>query len=226
MTVPAMTSASKKRVRAKTPPSTKTPIRNPARTRAKLLQATIDLLATKGADALSLKEAARLADVSRAVAYKHFADRDHLLREARAWISGQLLEAARDIQPIPGTEAVEKHVHRVASLVLNNREAARLLIGDALLGKALDARHPLYQMVVKDLEVFKASGLARRDFDVKILSYIMLGTISTLIMLSHLPHAGGSERLAKRFSVEWSSMLVKGLILERPRRARPSSRVR
>lgn len=219
-----MRGSSKKSVRVKRHSGAKAPIRDPARTRAKLLQATIDLLAKKGADALSLKEAAQLANVSRAVAYKHFADRDHLLREARGWISSQLLEAARDIQPMPGTEAVEKHVHRVASLVLNNREAARLLIGDALVGKALEVGHPLYQMVVKDLEVFKASGLARRDFDVKILSYIMLGTIATLIMLSHLPHAGGPERLAKRFSVEWSNMLVKGLILERPRRARHSNR--
>src|SRR3546814_8466211 len=39
----------------------KTRTRNPEQTRAKLLQATIDLLADKGADALSLKEAARIA---------------------------------------------------------------------------------------------------------------------------------------------------------------------
>src|SRR3546814_6819334 len=53
----------------------KTRTRNPEQTRAKLLQATIDLLADKGADALSLKEAARIAKVSRGVAYQHFQDR-------------------------------------------------------------------------------------------------------------------------------------------------------
>src|SRR3546814_21175007 len=71
----------------------KTRTRNPEQTRAKLLQATIDLLADKGADALSLKEAARIAKVSRGVAYQHFQDRDHLLREAKAWLSDRLIDS-------------------------------------------------------------------------------------------------------------------------------------
>src|SRR3546814_19457829 len=71
-------------IKKSTPSKTRT--RKPEQTRAKLLQATIDLLADKGADALSLKEAARIAKVSRGVAYQHFQDRDHLLREAKAWL--------------------------------------------------------------------------------------------------------------------------------------------
>src|SRR6266404_9450021 len=69
--------------------------RNPMETRAKLLQATIDLIAEKGPDALSLKEAARRAKVSRGVAYLHFVDRDELMSKARSWISDQLQEGVR-----------------------------------------------------------------------------------------------------------------------------------
>jgi AcrR family transcriptional regulator len=208
----------------KSAPSPKPRVRNPEQTRAKLLQATINLLSEKGSDAVSLMEAARVAKVSRAMAYRHFDDREHLLREAKAWIADQLLESAKDIQPSPQQENIsqvtEKNVNSVAELVLNNREAARLLITDALAGKALEIDHPLFQMVIKDLNVFKASGLAKRDFDIEILSYIMLGTVATLIMLSHLPHSGNNKRLAKRFSVEWSYLLSDGLIEAQPKKAR------
>src|ERR1700743_3524324 len=58
-------------------------VRDPVLTRAKLLQATIELVTEKGAAALSLKEAARRAKVSRGVAYLHFDDREQLLHEAQ-----------------------------------------------------------------------------------------------------------------------------------------------
>lgn len=219
MTPPPTTKSAKKKVVA--PVVRK---RNPEQTRAKLLQATIDLLAAKGSDAVSLKEAARIADVSRAIAYRHFEDRDHLLREAKAWISDRLLESAQDIQPSSNPASVlqitEEHVNSVAELVLNNREAAKLLIADALAGNSLDIDHPILQMVVKDLETFKANGLARRDFDIEMLSYIMLGIVSTLVMLSHLPDAGGNKQLAKRFSQEWSHLLIGGLIAEQRKSTR------
>src|ERR1700753_2540273 len=62
-------------------------IRNPVETRAHLLRATVELVAEKGAAALSLKEAAHRAQVSRGVAYMHFEDREQLLNEAKTWIS-------------------------------------------------------------------------------------------------------------------------------------------
>src|SRR3546814_7147696 len=96
--------------------------------------ATIDLLADKGADALSLKEAARIAKVSRGVAYQHFQDRDHLLREAKAWLSDRLIDS------LGGERSPESTLDRVyvsARLVLNNREEARVMIADALAGKEL-----------------------------------------------------------------------------------------
>jgi len=108
-------------------PTGKKRIRNPKQTRAKLLQATIGLVADNGAETLSLKEAARVANVSRGVAYQHFEDRDHLLREAKTWIAGQLLESVKEVHSF----SMEESVNHVARLVLNNREATRLLVADA-----------------------------------------------------------------------------------------------
>ncbi len=205
----------------------KSRVRNPEQTRAKLLQATIDLLAEKGPDALSLKEAARVANVSRGVAYQHFEDRDHLLREAKLWMSDRLLDFARDIQPALKkknvSQVLNESVSNVAKLVLNNREAARLLITDALAGKALDSAHPLYQMVVSDLESLKASGHAREDMDIEVMHFIMLGAVAILIMLSHLPDADGTDSLAQRFVLEWTRLLREGMFVRTNiERAQPS----
>ena len=64
--------------------------RDPPKTRAKLLQPRFALVGEKGAAALSLKEAASRAKVSRGAAYIHFEDRDQLLKEATTWISDRL----------------------------------------------------------------------------------------------------------------------------------------
>ncbi|HET8711529.1 MAG TPA: TetR/AcrR family transcriptional regulator [Spongiibacteraceae bacterium] len=190
-------------------------IRNPEQTRAKLLQATIDLLAEKGPDAVSLKEAARLAFVSRGVAYQHFVDRDHLLREAKIWMSDKLLESASRIEPALKEKNVrdvtEESVNSITRLVLQNREAARLLITDALAGKALDVNHPLYQLMVKDLEQLKNSGGGRDNIDIEMLTFIMFGSIATIIMMSHLPNAGNTDDLARRFTVEWTRFMREGM---------------
>jgi AcrR family transcriptional regulator len=198
-------------------------IRDPERTRAKLLQATIDLLAEKGPDGLSLKEAARLADVSRGVAYQHFEDRDHLLREAKAWMSNRLLESAQSVQPALRKKkdvnlVMEESINNVARLVLDNREAARLLITDMLAGKKLDTDHLLYQLVVRDLKEFNAGGYASNDLDIEIMIFIMLGSIASLVMLSYLPHAQNTEALAQRYALEWTRLLREGMVAQIPKK--------
>jgi len=184
-------------------------VRNPIQTRAKLLQATADLVAAKGVDALSLKEAAKIAKVSRAVAYQHFKDRNHLLREAKNWISDRLLEFVTDISPT----SIEERVNQVAKLVLGHPEASKLLVTDALAGKGLERNHPLYKLVVETLEEFRISGGSRKDVDVEILSFIMLGSVATILMLGQQHSGGDIEDLARRFTREWSRILREGVFV-------------
>lgn len=199
-------------------PGKKPRVRNPAQTRAKLLGATIDLLAHRGADGLSMKEVARAANVSRAVAYQHFADRDHLLREAKSWLSDRLLDSVKDLD----SSSMETQVNSVAKVVLRNREAYRVLIADALAGKDVDSEHPLHKVVGRMLEHSKASGDARDDIDVEILSFIMIGSIATLVMLSWRSDVGGAgvDDLAARFTDEWGRILRQGILMKSTRSAR------
>jgi len=215
-------------------PGKKARVRNPAQTRENLLKATVDLLAHRGADGLSLKAVARAANVSRAVAYQHFDDRDHLLREAKIWLSNRLLDSVKDLD----SSSMEAQVSSVARVVLGNREAYRVLIADALGGKDLDSEHPLHKVVGQMLEHSRASGDARGDIDVEILSFIMIGSVATLVMLSWRHEAAGIEELAARFTREWGRMLRQGIFaksdqsavklraapMPSPRRSKPPAR--
>lgn len=181
-------------------------IRNPALTRARLLQATVEILAQKGADGLSIKEAARLAKVSRGVAYQHFEHREHLLREAKGWITERLLESMQNAN----TATPDDLLLHMARLILNNRDAATLLITDAIAGRDLSLDHPLNRLLAVSLEQMKGRGEARADLDIEILSYIFLGMVSTLVMLSRLP-GSEVEVLAQRFTREFSSFMRQGI---------------
>lgn len=188
------------------PAPRKTHIRNPVQTRARLLQATVELLALKGPDGLSIKEAAQLANVSRGVAYQHFSDRDHLLREAKGWITERLLESIQN-SSVASADDVMLHVAR---LIMQNRDAATLLIADSIAGRELSSDHPINRMVTQTLKHMQTTGEARADLDVEILSYIFLGMTSTLVMLSRLPDSD-PEELAQRFTRELSNFIRHGI---------------
>lgn len=182
--------------------------RNPVQTRLKLLQATIQLLAEKGVDSVSVKEAARIASVSRAAAYQHFDDRDHLLQEAKRWLSHNLESVAR-----ADSTSLDEQVHYVSRLVLSNREASRLLMADALSGKDLDTEHALYVEVMRMLQRFADSGEARGAMDIEVMLCIMLGSIGSLIMLGARDKDADIDTLARRFTTEWAKVLRGGIFL-------------
>lgn len=192
-------------------PSPAPRIRNPRITRARLLEATAGLLAAKGADALSIKEAARVAKVSRGVAYQHFRDRDHLLSEAKAWLADRLMESSRAAQPTSVEESVRNH----ARLVLENREAASLFLADALAGRVLDDEHPLSRQLTEMLRGFTTSGVGRPGIDVQVLSSILLGAMASMVMLGHRSDADDVESLAARFAHEFTLMLTQGIFAPR-----------
>jgi len=187
-------------------------IRNPAHTRLKLLEATVGLVADKGSNALSLKEATQRAKLSRGVAYQHFRNRDHLLFEAKRWISGRMAVALRGLEAAP----LEERNQYSARLVLNNREAAKLLIVDALAGKDLHNDHPLYKLVRKSLRELMASGVARKDVDLEALIYIMLGINAAILMMGETHKGDDSNDLADRFAAEWSRVLRRGMFARGP----------
>ena len=199
------------------PGSRKKRMRNPAQTRLKLLRATVGLVADKGRDALSLKEAARRAQVSRGVAYQHFRDRDHLLSEAKRWIVDQVTLGVRQTEGLP----LKERVRHDARLILGNREAARVLIADALAGRDLLSDHPLYKLTRKLIKGLVANGTARKDIDVEMLTYIMLSVAAIILLVGASHKRMPKDELIERFATEWSALLERGIFTRPP--GRPSA---
>jgi AcrR family transcriptional regulator len=185
--------------------------RNPVATRAKLLQATIELVTEKGAAALSLKEAARRANVSRGVVYQHFEDREQLLNEAKAWISAGLQDS---LELFDKSAPLHDRTFYSTRLVLNQPEASKLLITAAMAGRDLACEHPLYKLVSSALKELKASDKARADIDLEILTYIMFGSIASTIMLGEQRKGDDVDELAERFTHQWNRILLDGIFVE------------
>ena len=192
------------------PRSPKKRIRNPKVTRTKLLQATIDLVTEKGAAALSLKEAALRANVSRGVAYLHFEDRDQLLEEAKAWISEGLQNAVRRFDKNASTT---EQTFQISKLVLTHPEATKLLITSVMAGTDSFREHRLYKFVLNLVKELKSSGTVRPDIDIEIVTYLMFGSIAATVMLGAQRAGENVDGLAKRFANEWISILRVGLFL-------------
>jgi AcrR family transcriptional regulator len=193
-------------------------VRNPVQTRAKLLQATIDLVTEKGAEALSLKEAARRANVSRGVAYLHFGDRDRLLSEAKTWIAHRLQEG---VAGSDGNASFHDRTLHGTKLVLSHPEASKLMITAAMGGMDLDRNHPLYKLVLKTLKELRASGKVRADLDLEILTYILFGSIAATIMLGEQHKDADLDDLAERFTQAWNRILREGILTE-PAKPKPT----
>jgi AcrR family transcriptional regulator len=189
-------------------------IRNPVATRAKLLQATMELVSEKGVAALSLKEAAIRANVSRGVAYLHFDDRDQLLEEAKKWISEGLQNGVKLLKDAP----LHDRTFHTTKLVLSHPEASKQMITDAMSGKDLHHQHPLYKLVLKMIKELKDSGRGRANIDTEILTYIMFGSIASTIMLGAQRKGEDVDKLAERFANEWNHILQEGM-LSRPARS-------
>jgi AcrR family transcriptional regulator len=206
-------------------------IRNPVETRAKLLKATMELVAENGVAALSLKEAARRAKVSRGVAYLHFEDRGQLLEEARTWIAEGLQEGLKQFDR---SASLHDKTFYTTKLVLDHPDASKLLITDLLSGSEINREHSLYKFVLYMLKELKASGKAHADMDAEIMTYIMLGSIAATVMLGVQRQGEDVNGLAERFANEWNRVMQQGFFKDtalgdagsgRPRReARGSSK--
>ena len=181
-------------------------IRNPVRTRAKLIEATIQLISEKGLESLSLKEVAKVANISRAAAYQHFENREHLIAAAKEWVSDQLSVSLTEVMSSP----MDENVFHITKLILDNSEAATLFAVDMLSGKDFSTDHPLYKMLLETLSQSKASGDAREDMDEETLSFIMLGVVFS-VLLSRMSGAGSNQEIAERFTREWTGILRQGI---------------
>lgn len=114
--------------------------------RQALIAASYDLVNDKGADAFSLADACRLANVSTAAPYRHFKDRDEILAEVTA--RGFEAMTARAVEAVEaageGTiEAMTAMGHAYVAFALSDGGVFRLMFGGA---PALQDSEPVIEL--------------------------------------------------------------------------------
>jgi AcrR family transcriptional regulator len=184
--------------------------RDPAKNRAKLVRATIELVVEKGAAALTLAEAARRAKVSRGTAYKLFGNRERLLNKSRDSVAERLRDGLKQIDKDASLRVRTLYSTKV---ILSHPEASKIMIESAMAGTDLGREHPLYELLLKRLKQLKKSGRARAGIDLEISAYIMLGSIASTIMLGAQHKGEDVNWLAERFAGEWNRLLQEGIFV-------------
>jgi AcrR family transcriptional regulator len=179
-------------------------IRNPQLTRAKIIDATLELVAEKGVEALSMKEAAKRAGVSRSVAYMHFDDRNHLLNVANSTVSERLMSEMISFDP---KDSLDKRIFNLATVILENPEAAKILLVDSLNGTRLDKKDPLFSTVYNILAELQKLGIFSAEADLEVSAYIQLSTIMTVLLLREQDKDASAHNIAERYTKEWSRIL-------------------
>ncbi|HET6867823.1 MAG TPA: TetR/AcrR family transcriptional regulator [Solirubrobacteraceae bacterium] len=118
--------------------------------RERLLEAGVALARQGGPDALVLREAARRVGVSHNAAYRHFANREDLLRavadQARAELADTMRERLAEVDPADRSlEAAKRRLHLAGIAYIQFATAQPGLFRTAFTGPGLtakDAHHP------------------------------------------------------------------------------------
>jgi AcrR family transcriptional regulator len=132
------------------------------RTRAKLIEAGVDLVADAGGDELTVRRVAARAGVSVPTAYRHFPDRDALLEAMAVWIDARI-SGPHVPETADGLPAWMRHIYE--GFDANDRFMRAQLstpAGRALRARNQKARNPkLAEMVKRSFPAATAATLRR-----------------------------------------------------------------
>jgi AcrR family transcriptional regulator len=168
-----------------------------------LLQAALRLVAQKGPEGFSLREAAREVGVSPAAAYRHFADKLALLSDLACEAHGRLATAMeRTVARVP--EAPGTRAHAVASFLalgeayvefaVRNPEQYKVMFGpcyeveDFRPGTAPSGRDA-FQILIDTLDALVASGAIRAEArtGAELTAWSAVHGLASLIVFGALP---------------------------------------
>lgn len=184
-------------------------IRDPQRTRERVLTAAVDIIAEKGADSLSMKEVVSRAEVSRSAAYQHFKDRNELLEQAKNWIK---LRLHKGIKKFDKDATLFDRILYNTKLVMQNPEVSRIMLVDSLVSGDYFLTDPLCQDVASRINQSQQTGGLREDLDPEVSTCIHLGNIASALLFLEQHRGEDIDLLAERYSREWCRYLEGGVL--------------
>ena len=182
--------------------------RDPAATRAAILEAARARLAVDGPEGLSLSEVAHLAGVNRGTAYQHFETREKLIKATADWVSDRLFRAVFGDPQTLGERKVEQEdiaaiTDRLVNFAMDNPELGRIWLLQ-LLSSSDPASDPFWKEYQGSLARFASSELSQNDIDTEVSSVITLAGVFLWPVWARAHVGGEAERraLAERFVQE------------------------
>jgi AcrR family transcriptional regulator len=183
--------------------------RDPAATRADILEAACTLLAKDGPEGISLSEVAKVAGVNRGTAYQHFETREKLIEATAEWVSDKMFRAVFGATPETlgerdvGTVDVADLTDRLHIFAMDNPELCRIWLLQ-LLSSPEPSRDPFWREYEGSLARFAATDLAQPGIDTEALSVLNLAGafLWPVWARSHAHNEDERRGLALRFSTE------------------------
>lgn len=175
------------------------------KTRQRLVEATIKLVAEVGVEAVSVSEVARRAEVTRPGAYYHFKSREELLDAFREELDDQLLKV------IDGSMDVADLYSFPAEVAAEDKDLIQLRIQ-----KMLDqgpSKDILITQRLKQFNRFQKTGRLQSGVDPEMAAII----VSSSLVAAYLAVSEGKTKkqrhnLAKRFGRTYHHLLFYGLL--------------
>jgi AcrR family transcriptional regulator len=173
------------------------------RTRAALIAAGLDLIASRPIDAIAIDEVVAAAGVAKGSFFNHFADKhafaEAVAAEVRAEVEEKVTRAnagrTDPVARIAGGMAVA-----AAYALRSPRRACVLLRGQRV---AAMADHPLNRGLRADIEAARAAGLLRPEAEASGVAY-WLGLCQMVMILlveTRLPEAAAAEQLGEMLAM-------------------------
>jgi AcrR family transcriptional regulator len=201
---------------------TKPRVRDPAATRAAILEAASSLLAKDGPEAVSLSSVAHLAGVNRGTAYQHFETREKLVQATIDWVSDRLFRAVFGDPQTIGERRVEEVdtaelTDLLADFAMDNPELCRVWL-QQVLASPDPANDPFWREYCGSLKRFAATDLAEPDVDAEVVAVIQLAGVFFWPIWARA-HAEGDRmrgKLARRFADEVLRLSIYGTMRAEP----------
>jgi AcrR family transcriptional regulator len=167
---------------------------------------------------VSFSEVARLANVDRGTAHRHFLNREQLLREAVQYVSDKLRQAVfggeEDLaaKRFASSEVMEQNA-RLIKFAMDNPELCRIWLFDMLTSGDPSA-DPFWQALAGSYGAFARTDAAQENANSEVLAIITLSSVFlwSIRARAHAHSDAEREKLAEDFAVECMRLSMYGIL--------------
>ena len=190
-----------------------------------LVVAALDLIATKGARALSLREVARATGVSHASTYRHFPNKESVLATIAEQGFRELTQRMRDAA-LHSPSGPLQSLHRVGlayvAFGVAHPHHLQIMFGDLITSHAaypslLDASSAAFEVLASSVRAGQEAGLVRGSDErlVSLAAWSQVHGLALLIASGQIPPEGSAPLQPDKLADAVLSLLQSGLAAPR-----------